>query len=256
MNSQTGVRRVKRTIAAAIILICLSSAAYAQDDLNALMAAGDSLFKKGDFRGAALYYEQGLSLVTAKAPNENVVIALIHLQLGRCYVMTNNDNTALINYHEALSHAKRAIVSDREKAVQILFASYGSILDIYDRQGLTGPMLAVTDEFIAFIQEYRRSPLPDDVVSTAEVDNFLAYCYAQKGDQLDEALKLIDSALKSDPKSAAFLDTKGWVLLKMGKVKEARDTLKEAADLCKKGEESCYVIERHLEISRGDNHGR
>ncbi len=234
--------------------MCVAAVSASAQDLNSLMATGDALYKKGDFRGAALYYEEGLSLAKAKSPNENVVIALINMQLGSCYVMLGNDNTALMDYHEALSHAKRGIVTDHDKAVRIIFGAYGSILDIYDREGLTGPMLATTDEFIAFVEDYRKSPLPEDVISSAEVDNFLAYCLAQKGVRLDEALTLIDSSLKTDPKSGAFLDTKGWVLLKMGRVTEARDVLKEAVDLCKKGDDSCYVIERHLEIARGGKH--
>jgi tetratricopeptide (TPR) repeat protein len=242
---------VKRATIIFVIAASLAAAAYAQD-LNSLMAAGDSLFNKGDYRAASLYYEESLSLVTAKAPNENLVIALIHVQLGRCYVMLNNDNTALINYHEALTRAKPEIVTDREKAVRIMFGAYGSILDIYDRLGLNEPMLAVTDEFIAFIDDYRASPLPEDVISSAEVNNFLAYCLAQKGKRLDEALGLIETALKTDPKSAAFLDTKGWVLLKLGRVEEAREILKDAVDLCKKGGDSCYIIERHLKIALGE----
>ena len=243
---------MKRSTIICIILLGLAAAAAHAQDLDSLMATGDKLFEKGDYRSASLYYEEGLSLVTAKAPEESLLIALIHMQLGRCYVMLNNDNTALINYHEALARAKREIVTDREKAARIIFGAYGSILDIYDRLGLSGPMLDVTDEFIAFIEDYRKSPLPEDVISPAQVDNFLAYCLAQKGDRLTEALTLIESALKTDPKSAAFLDTKGWVLLKMGRVEEAKTVLKDAVDLCRKGDDSCYVIERHLKIAAGD----
>jgi tetratricopeptide (TPR) repeat protein len=243
---------VKRATIICIIVLGLAAAAAHAQDLDSLMATGDKLFEKGDYRAASLYYEEGLALVTAKAPEESLLIALIHMQLGRCYVMLNNDNTALINYHEALARAKREIVTDQEKAARIIFGAYGSILDIYDRLGLTGPMLDVTDEFIAFIEDYRKSPLPEDVISPAQVDNFLAYCLAQKGDRLTEALTLVESALKTDPKSAAFLDTKGWVLLKMGRVEEAKTVLKDAVDLCKKGDDSCYVIERHLKIAAGD----
>ncbi len=243
---------MKRSTIICIILLALAAAAAHAQDLDSLMATGDKLFEKGDYRSASLYYEEGLSLVTAKAPEESLLIALIHMQLGRCYVMLNNDNTALINYHEALARAKREIVMDREKAARIIFGAYGSILDIYDRLGLSGPMLDVTDEFIAFIEDYRKSPLPEDMISPAQVNNFLAYCLAQKGDRLTEALTLIESALKTDPKSAAFLDTKGWVLLKMGRVEEAKTVLKDAVDLCRKGDDSCYVIERHLKIAAGD----
>jgi tetratricopeptide (TPR) repeat protein len=244
---------VKRATIICVIALALAvtAAAYAQD-LDSLMATGDKLFEKGDYHGASLYYEEALYMVTAQAPEENLLIALIHMQLGRCYVMLNNDNTALINYHEALARAKREIVTDREKAARIIFGAYGSILDIYDRLGMTGPMLSVTDEFIAFIDDYRKSPLPEDVISSAQVNNSLAYCLAQRGERLDEALSLVESSLKAEPKNVTYLDTKGWVLLKMGKVGEAKKVLKDAVDLCMKGEDSCYIIERHLKIATGD----
>ena len=239
---------MKKIFYVSIVIFCLAAAAFAQD-INSLFDMGEALFEKGDYRNAALYFEQGLVLVKTKAPDENVPIARIHLRIGQCYMAMNNYNNALFNFYEALDRAKRGIVVDRNGASAIMFGAYGSILDVYDQEGLTGPMLDVTDEFIAFIEEYNKSPLPEEVLPKAGVNNFLAYCWAQKGQRLDEALVLIEESLKSEPKSAAFLDTKGWVLLKMGKIEEAKKVLSKALDLCKKGEDSCFVIERHLKLA-------
>jgi tetratricopeptide (TPR) repeat protein len=240
---------VKRALISMLVLLAVASAAAAQD-LQSLMGAADAFYEKGDYRNAALYYEQGLAAIEAKAPGEDLLVATVHLRLGDCYLRMNNQNNALLHYFEALDRAKRGIVVD-PKASGIVFGAYGAILDIYDQQELTKPMLAITDEFIAFIQEYNKSPLPEDVIPKAAVNNFLAYCWAQKGERLDEALALIEESLKSEPKDPAYLDTKGWILLKMGRVDEAKSVLTKALDLCKKDKDPCVVIETHLKKAAG-----
>ena len=79
------------------MVFCLAAAASAQD-FKSLMGMGDALFEKKDYRNAALYYEQGLALAKTKAQGENLLIALIHMQLGQCYFRMNNLNNALFNY--------------------------------------------------------------------------------------------------------------------------------------------------------------
>ena len=56
-----------------------------------------------------------------------------------------------------------------------------------------------------------------------EAYNDLAWLYAEEGEKLEEALKLIDHALDSDPERAAFLDTKAEILYKSGRIAEAVD---------------------------------
>ena len=51
--------------------------------------------------------------------------------------------------------------------------------------------------------------------------NGLAYRFAMDGVQLDRALDLVDRALEQEPDSAAYLDTKGWILYKLGRFDEA-----------------------------------
>jgi tetratricopeptide (TPR) repeat protein len=81
--------------------------------------------------------------------------------------------------------------------------------------------------YIYFINKYYKKmervlaqAIKYDVVSP-EVYNLLAYYYAQRGTNLSRALELVDNALQKEQYSPYFLDTKGVILLKMGKRLEA-----------------------------------
>ncbi|RUM89271.1 MAG: hypothetical protein DSZ24_01640 [Thermodesulfatator sp.] len=75
------------------------------------------------------------------------------------------------------------------------------------------------------------SEAPEDPV----VLNFVGYTYAELGENLEEAEKLIRKALKKEPEAGYIVDSLAWVLYKRGKTREA---LKE--------------IERAVKLSQGD----
>jgi len=54
------------------------------------------------------------------------------------------------------------------------------------------------------------------------VVNELAMEYADQEIKLDEALAMIDKALAYQPENSVFMDTKGWILFKMGRKQEAK----------------------------------
>jgi tetratricopeptide (TPR) repeat protein len=64
-----------------------------------------------------------------------------------------------------------------------------------------------------------------------EAQNYLGYMWAEQGEKLDRARDLIEKALKAEPKSAAYLDSMGWVLFKLNQPKEALDYLLKAVSL-------------------------
>lgn len=68
---------------------------------------------------------------------------------------------------------------------------------------------------------------PDDV----GVNNDLGYLYADQGKHLKKARKMIELAVKAEPENAAFLDSMGWVLFKLGETKEAIEWLQKATKL-------------------------
>lgn len=61
-----------------------------------------------------------------------------------------------------------------------------------------------------------------------EAYNALGYLYAEQGIKLDEAETLVRRALKSVPKSGAYLDSLGLIYLKQGKLDAAIENLEQA----------------------------
>jgi tetratricopeptide (TPR) repeat protein len=60
-------------------------------------------------------------------------------------------------------------------------------------------------------------------------NNDLGYLWADRGVNLAKAERMVREALKAEPKSAAYLDSLGWVLYKRGRMAEALKTLEAAA---------------------------
>jgi len=63
----------------------------------------------------------------------------------------------------------------------------------------------------------------------AEALNFVAYAYAERGERLDEAERLVRRALELEPGSAHVLDSLGWVLHRRGEHARAVEVLERAA---------------------------
>ena len=53
--------------------------------------------------------------------------------------------------------------------------------------------------------------------------NYLGYLLAVRGDQLDEAIQLVQRALKQDPDNGAYLDSLGWALLPSRQPRRGRE---------------------------------
>src|SRR5690606_18490900 len=58
--------------------------------------------------------------------------------------------------------------------------------------------------------------------------NYLAYTWAERGENLKEAEELARKALKLEPKDGYIMDTLGWVLFKQGQIEESIKMLEAA----------------------------
>jgi tetratricopeptide (TPR) repeat protein len=63
----------------------------------------------------------------------------------------------------------------------------------------------------------------------ANAMNYLGYLLAQRGDKLDEAIRLVNKALELEPENGAFLDSLGWAYFRKGDLNEAEKYLTMAA---------------------------
>lgn len=63
----------------------------------------------------------------------------------------------------------------------------------------------------------------------ADALNFLGYMLAERGEKLDEAIRLVNEALKQDPDNGAYLDSLGWAYFRRGDLDDAEKYIAQAA---------------------------
>lgn len=63
------------------------------------------------------------------------------------------------------------------------------------------------------------------------VNNDLGYLYADQGKNLEQAESMIRKAVAAEPENAAYQDSLGWVLFKLGRFEEARAPLEKSVSL-------------------------
>jgi tetratricopeptide (TPR) repeat protein len=72
--------------------------------------------------------------------------------------------------------------------------------------------------------------------------NYLGYMFAEHGTKLDEAVSLIERALKVEPDNPSFLDSLGWAYVQQGKLESADEPLTKAAQKLPRNS----VVQEHL----------
>ena len=77
--------------------------------------------------------------------------------------------------------------------------------------------------------------------------NYLGYMFAERGENLDEARKLIEKAVALEPDNGAYVDSLGWVYYRLGRYEQARAALERATRL----ETADGTVQEHL----GDVYG-
>ncbi|HEY0173561.1 MAG TPA: tetratricopeptide repeat protein [Pyrinomonadaceae bacterium] len=86
-----------------------------------------------------------------------------------------------------------------------------------------------------------RQVLAKDADNPTALNN-LGYFLTEHNEKLDEALGMIERAVRADPQNPSFLDSLGWVYFKLGKLKEAERYLSDAARL----NPTSAAIQEHL----------
>ena len=72
--------------------------------------------------------------------------------------------------------------------------------------------------------------------------NYLGYMFAERGENLDEARKLVEKAVALEPDNGAYVDSLGWVYFRLGRLEQARTELERATRL----EIADGTVEEHL----------
>ncbi len=83
-----------------------------------------------------------------------------------------------------------------------------------------------------------------------EVLNALGYTLVDRTDRYQEGLDLIHRALAQDPDNAAYLDSLGWALYRLGRLEDAVEPLKEAYRRMPDGEIAAHLGEVLWQLGR------
>jgi tetratricopeptide (TPR) repeat protein len=97
---------------------------------------------------------------------------------------------------------------------------------VYYTRGICGHK---TDDWPAAEADFRAALAlqPDH----PQVLNYLGYSLVERGEKLDEALGMLETAADARPDSGAIIDSLGWVLFQLGRYEEAVGLLEAAAAL-------------------------
>jgi tetratricopeptide (TPR) repeat protein len=68
----------------------------------------------------------------------------------------------------------------------------------------------------------------------AEALNYLGYMWAERDQNLQEALGMIEKAVQQEPKNSAYLDSLGWVFFKLKRTDEALKHIQQAVEYSEK----------------------
>jgi len=115
---------------------------------------------------------------------------------------------------KAVEALKKGLVQNQENA-DLLF----QLGAVYDKLGDFEKTEAKMKEVL------RLNPNSPDAL------NYLGYSYADRGVQLDEALKLVEKAMALKPNTGYITDSLGWVYFKLGNYERAVVELEKANQL-------------------------
>ena len=147
------------------------------------------------------------------------------IELTRQYPNSANGFRTLGNHYRRLEVYDKAEVS------------YGEAIKLYTAKG-------DADWFLYYVRGITRERL--DIWELAEKDfrkalslnpnqpqvlNYLGYSLIEKNSNLEEALDMIERAVKASPDSGYIVDSLGWGYYKLGRYKKALPNLERAAEL-------------------------
>ena len=147
------------------------------------------------------------------------------VELTRQYPNSANGFSILGNHYRRLEAYDKAEVS------------YGKAIKLYQTKG-------EADWFLYYVRGITRERL--DLWDLAEKDfrkalslnptqpqvlNYLGYSLIEKNSNLDEALDMIERAVKESPDSGYIVDSLGWGYYKLGQYEKAVPNLERAAEL-------------------------
>lgn len=245
---------------------------FRQENLDAAWADFQDLLSSGRHTMDALYYLARIS--DYRGERDRAFALYSQVTAGPNAIMSQRRASGILaergDTDKALEHLQRfgekhpGFAVDMIQAQGQMLASegqYDEALEIYDRVVSYRPdseravlsraevlyRMGRTDDAIA---EYRKAVRrwPDSALAL----NALGYTLTYTADDYREAARLIKKALKLEPKSAAIIDSYGWVLYRLGEYEQALHELKRAYEMLPDPEVAAHIVEVLWKLDRLD----
>ena len=220
----------------------LSSRGHRTNEVNYYM--GRISEDRGNFNKAGIWY-QGVQA----GPNYFDSQVRLGLMLAR---QDRLDDARLhLGSIRVQNERETVILTQAEAELMIDQEQYQEAMAIYDKALESGYNSDLLYSRAMLAEEIDRLDILEADLRTIikrEPDNFqalnaLGYTLADRTNRFDEAESLIDQALEMDPHGHYILDSKGWVLYRLGKLEEAIIFLKRALDIIPDAEIAAHLGE-------------
>ncbi|PID57648.1 MAG: hypothetical protein CR986_08680 [Ignavibacteriae bacterium] len=194
---------------------------------------GQLLFEKGDYENAVNYMESAVK----RFPRNHVINFILGLSfaqlskhkdaipyLKKAVELNPNDLNTNLAYSFSLNQT-----DDDEEA--LIFLKRALRIDSRNTQAIGMMGMIYNDKKV-----YNKSDsLYSLAVSIDSTDililNNFAYSLAQRGIELERALKMVQKAVNKEPENSSYLDTIGWVYFKMNNYEKAKEYIDKAIEI-------------------------
>ena len=180
----------------------------------------DPLNKSSHFSLAKLYYNTGKK---SKAINQYKILMSIAPNNIAGYIALSHIYVKEKKYDQAIELLKQA---EKIKETAFIYFYKGALYERMAREGISSNEENLEE---LAVQNLKKAIEIDSKLS--EAYNYLGYMYAENNKNLDEAIFLIETALKLSPNNPAYLDSLGWTYFKKGMTKEAIEKLEKAVSI-------------------------
>ncbi len=123
--------------------------------------------------------------------------------------------------HEAMIDTTKKVISELKNE-----SSHAEVADLYLSMSDWQKEMGDKEGALTTLEKALK-----DIPYDAWVKNHLAMEYADREIKLDTALNIINEAIKYQPDNSIFIDTKGWILYKMGKKEESKIEIEKSLAL-------------------------
>lgn len=172
------------------------------------------------------FFASELGRAEALRSSGKVMVAIeVLVDLTRQYPNSANGFSILGNHYRRLEVYDKAEVSYGE-AIKLYEAKGKASWFLYYVRGITRERL---DLWSSAEKDFRKALSLNP--SQPQVLNYLGYSLIEKNSNLDEALDMIERAVKESPDSGYIVDSLGWGYYKLGQYEKAVPKLERAAEL-------------------------